>query len=160
MVVSSHIPLSRQREGRVPPHGTRPSNHSKPNVDDSISITLNRAQVSHLLRQTQGTTGIAGALSGLPDNEKLAQAYDSIENSPRLSRSLLIGLIVLRCFPEDGSSVGIKEVADIIGTKSSNAYRYIATLVAAGLLERDSKTRRYHLPTRQPEVTDPEEKAA
>jgi DNA-binding IclR family transcriptional regulator len=76
---------------------------------------------------------------------------------PGLSRSLLTGLLVLRCFPEDGSSLGVKEVADIVGTKSSNAFRYMATLVAAGLLERDPKTRRYHLPTRQPErETGPE----
>ncbi len=144
----------------MPPHGTRPANDSEPNVDDSISITLNRAQVSHVLRQTQEATGIASALSGLADNEKLAQAYASIRDKPELSRSLLIGLLVLRCFPEDGSPRGIKEVADTIGTKPSNAFRYMATLVAAGLLERDPKTRRYHLPTRQTEAADPEEKAA
>jgi Fic family protein len=116
-------------------------------VDDSISITLNRAQVSHVLRQAQEATGVAAALSGPADNDKLAQAYDSIDEAPALSRSLLIGLLVLRCFPEDGTSLGVKEVADIVGTKSSNAFRYMATLVAAGLLERDPKTRRYHLPS-------------
>jgi hypothetical protein len=143
----------------VPPHGTRPLlTHPEPNVDDSISITLNRSQVSHVLRQARGATGVAAALSGLTDNKKLGRAYDSIDDAPELSRSLLIGLLVLRCFPEDGSSVGIKEVADIVGTKSSNAYRYIATLVAAGLLERDPNTRRYHLPALQSENDDPGEK--
>jgi IclR helix-turn-helix domain len=129
-------------------------------VDDAISIKLNRAQVSHVLHQARGETGIAAALNGLADNDKLAQAYDSIDDAPELSRSLLIGLLVLRCFPEDGSSLGVKEVADIVGTKSSNAFRYMATLVAAGLLERDPKTRRYRLPARQPEVEDTEEEEA
>jgi IclR helix-turn-helix domain len=119
-------------------------------VDDSISITLNRAQVSHVLHQAEEATGIAAALSGRTDGDKLARAYDAIDEVPALSRSLLTGLLVLRCFPEDGSSLGVKEVADIVGTKSSNAFRYMATLVAAGLLERDPKTRRYHLPTPQP----------
>lgn len=126
-------------------------------MDDAISIKLNRAQVSHVLHQARGETGIATALSGLADNDKLAQVYDSIDDVPKLSRSLLTGLFVLRCFPEDGSSLRVKEVADIIGTKPSNAFRYMATLVAAGLLERDPKTRRYHLPPRQLEVEDPEE---
>jgi hypothetical protein len=127
-------------------------------VDDAISIKLNRAQVSHVLHQAQGETGIAAALNGLADNDKLAQAYDSI--APELSRSLLTGLLVLRCFPEDGSSRGVKQVADIVGTTPSNAFRYMATLVAAGLLDRDPETRRYRLPTGQLEVEDLEEEEA
>jgi DNA-binding MarR family transcriptional regulator len=126
-------------------------------VDDAISIKLNRAQVSHVLHQARGETGIAAVLNGLADNDKLAQAYDSIDDAPKLSRSLLTGLFVLRCFPEDGSSLGVKEVADIVGRKPSNTFRYMTTLVAAGLLERDPTTRRYHLPARQLEVEDPEE---
>lgn len=125
-------------------------------MDDSISITLSRAQVSHVLHHADGATGIAAALNGRADGERLARAYDAIDEMPALSRSLLTGLLVLRCFPEDGSSLGVKEVADIVGTKSSNAFRYMATLVAAGLLERDPKTRRYHLPARQPGLPTPQ----
>lgn len=143
------------REGRAP-HPTAPGlfpdgrRHSQAHVDDSISITLNRAQVAHVLRQAGQEAGIAATLSGLADNRKLAQAYASIRETPELSRSLLIGLLVLRCFPEDGASLGVKDIADTIGTKPSNAFRYMATLLAAGLLERDPRTRRYRLAGRQP----------
>lgn len=124
-------------------------------MNEPISIALNRGQVSHVLRQAKEEAGVTAALSGLPDNDKLAAAYSAIDDSPQLSRSLLTGLIVLRCFPEDGSSLGVTHVADIVGTKASNAFRYIATLVAAGLLERDPKTRRYHRPTPQPKNQKP-----
>jgi hypothetical protein len=118
-------------------------------VDDSISIHLTRGQVSHVLRQAKQETGVGAALSGLADRDKLADAYRSLDNHAQLSRSLLIGLIVLRCFPDDGSSVGVNEVADVLGLGASNSFRYITTLVTAGLLERDPKTRRYHRPTAQ-----------
>lgn len=126
-------------------------------MNDLISITLTRAQISHVLHQAQGTTGIAAALSGLPDNDKLAQAYNTIKGEQELSRSLLVGLVVLRCFPEDGSSMGVKEVADILKTQSiSTTLRYIKTLLAVGLLEQEPKTRRYHLSGRQPAVEESE----
>lgn len=133
--------------GRVPPHGARPLDRSAPGpiVDDSISITLTRTQVKQIMREAQEERGVAAALSGL-GCDKLAEAYESIETMPGLSRSLLVGLLVLRCFPPGGGSRGVKEVAEMIGTKPSNAHRYITTLVAAGLLERDPCTRRYHLP--------------
>jgi hypothetical protein len=121
----------------------------EPNVDDSISIHLTRGQVTHVLRQAKQEAGVAAALSGLADRDKLAETYRSLDGYPQLSRSLLIGLIVLRCFPEDGTSVGVNEVADTLGLGASNSFRYITTLVAAGLLERDPRTRRYHRPTAQ-----------
>lgn len=113
-----------------------------------ISITLSRVQVNHVLREAKQETGIAGALSGLSDHDKLAEAYRSLpDDRPQFSRSLLIGLIVYFCFPEDGDSLGVNDVSRILGLSASTAFRYITTLVAAGLLERDPKTRRYYRPT-------------
>lgn len=63
----------------------------------------------------------------------------------RLSRSLLSGLLVLSCFPSDGSYLGIAELARMLGMNTSTTHRYVTTLLAVGLLERDAATRRYRL---------------
>jgi DNA-binding MarR family transcriptional regulator len=63
----------------------------------------------------------------------------------RLSRSLLSGLLVLSSFPADGEYLGIAELARMLGMNTSTTHRYVTTLLAVGLLERDSTTRRYRL---------------
>lgn len=63
----------------------------------------------------------------------------------RLSRSLLSGLLVLSCFPADGGSLGIAELARRLDMNTSTTHRYVTTLLAVGLLERESTTRRYRL---------------
>jgi DNA-binding MarR family transcriptional regulator len=62
-----------------------------------------------------------------------------------MSRSLLFGMVVLISFPADGSDRSIKEVADELDLPTSTTYRYIHTLLAAGLLSQDPRTRRYRL---------------
>ncbi len=114
-------------------------------MTDGISITLSRSQVNQVLLQAGREQGVAGALSGLTDHARLAEAYRSIDkDGPLISRSLLTGLIVFSCFPEDGRTLGINELAGILGLGTSTTFRYVTTLVAAGLLDRDPKTRRYH----------------
>ncbi|HSZ13241.1 MAG TPA: helix-turn-helix domain-containing protein [Solirubrobacteraceae bacterium] len=61
----------------------------------------------------------------------------------RLSRSLLIGLLVYASIPADGSFIGIAEIARSIELQPSMIHRYVSTLVAAGLVERNSDTRKY-----------------
>ncbi len=63
----------------------------------------------------------------------------------RLSRSLLSGLLVLSCFPGDGGYLGIAELARALDMNTSTTHRYVTTLLAVGLLERDPATRRYRL---------------
>jgi DNA-binding MarR family transcriptional regulator len=63
----------------------------------------------------------------------------------RLSRSLLSGLLVLSCFPEDGGYLGVAELARMLGMNTSTTHRYVTTLLSVGLLERDAGTRRYRL---------------
>ena len=71
--------------------------------------------------------------------------HPSQMDDPRLSRSLLSGLLVLSCFPLDGSYLGIVQLARILEMNTSTAHRYVATLLAVGLLERDPVTRQYRL---------------
>jgi hypothetical protein len=134
----------------------------------SITITLSIAQVDEVLRAASRarapslSTLIANSLSaplqsdgasskpppdGDPtrlsgrDQRALTEAVD-----PRLSRSLLRGLSLLRCFGPDGGSRGIVELADELGMSPSTTHRYAVTLVELGLLERCPNSRKYRLP--------------
>lgn len=71
--------------------------------------------------------------------------YRSLQDNRRLSRSLLSGLLVLSCFSSEGADLGIKEISQELELNTSTVHRYVLTLVAAGLLERDPDTRRYRL---------------
>ena len=62
----------------------------------------------------------------------------------RMSRSLLVGLTIYASFPADGGSLGVHEIATRLDLTSSTTHRYLATLVAVGLINRDPRTRRYH----------------
>ncbi len=72
-------------------------------------------------------------------------AYPAQMEDRRLSRSLLSGLLVLSCFSPDGDYLGIAELARMLDMNTSTTHRYVTTLLAVGLLERDPATRRYRL---------------
>ena len=75
----------------------------------------------------------------------LSLRYRDLQSNRRLSRSLLAGLLVLSCFPPEGMDIGIKDISEQLDLNTSTVHRYVLTLVAAGLLERDPDTRRYRL---------------
>ena len=83
-------------------------------------------------------SGLQGARGTIQDNQRLL-------NDPRMSRSLLQGLVVLSGVPADGTEIGVIDLAHKIGLGASTTYRYVATLLSVGLLERDPRTRRYRL---------------
>jgi hypothetical protein len=130
----------------------------------SISITLSLAQVDEIVRAASRarapsiSTLIANSLSAplRPDGETRAadaalehlpdERAASEDVDPRLSRSLLRGLSLLRCFGPDGRTRGIVELADELGMSPSTAHRYAVTLVELGLLERCPNSRKYRLP--------------
>jgi IclR family pca regulon transcriptional regulator len=66
---------------------------------------------------------------------------------PRLSRSLEYGVAILESFSREKQTLGIAEMADIVGISRSTTHRYAITLVALGYLEQDDK-RKYRLSTR------------
>lgn len=129
----------------------------------SISITLSLAQVDEVVRAASRarapsiSTLIANSLTAplRPDAEARAanaavkrpsgERAETDDVDPRLSRSLLRGLSLLRCFDPEGSARGIVEVADQLGMSPSTAHRYAVTLVELGLLERCPNSRKYRL---------------
>lgn len=69
------------------------------------------------------------------------------EADPRRSRSLEYGTAILRCYSAQQQTLGIADIAEIVGISRSTAHRYAMTLVALGHLEQDSK-RKYRLAAR------------
>ncbi|MGA7704739.1 MAG: helix-turn-helix domain-containing protein [Solirubrobacteraceae bacterium] len=118
-----------------------------------VAITLSRNQVDHVMRAALGDEA-APNLSGLVAEtgfhgsharDMLNLRYRDLQSNRRLSRSLLAGLLVLSCFPPEGMDIGIKDISEQLELNTSTVHRYVLTLVAAGLLERDPDTRRYRL---------------
>ncbi|HTZ86762.1 MAG TPA: helix-turn-helix domain-containing protein [Solirubrobacteraceae bacterium] len=117
-----------------------------------IVLELSRTQIAQVLRAADATgapstllTGLDGdADSGLSANvDELLSLAEADER--RLSRSLLAGLLVLACFPRDGTSLGVAQLARRLDMSPSATHRYVTTLLAAKLIERDPETRRYRL---------------
>jgi IclR-like helix-turn-helix domain-containing protein len=120
-------------------------------AEGTVLIELSKAQVDQVVR----TAGQGGAMSVLLSSlrdpnwalgiESEEWAYPAQMEDRRLSRSLLSGLLVLSCFPPDGGYLGIAELARMLDMNTSTTHRYVTTLLAVGLLERDPATRRYRL---------------
>jgi predicted transcriptional regulator len=115
-----------------------------------VLIELSKSQVDQVVRSAgQGGT-LSVLLSAVRDPE-WPLSFDSEWTYPtqmddrRLSRSLLSGLLVLSCFPSDGGYLGIAELARMLNMNTSTTHRYVTTLLAVGLLERDPGTRKYRL---------------
>lgn len=112
---------------------------------EKIQIELSRSQVDRIVRNAADGGNMSVLLSGLKDiRDMLAREPRQLEDS-RLSRSLLAGLLMLASFPSDGSYLGNAEIARLLDMNPSTTHRYVSTLVAVGLLERDPSTRRYRL---------------
>src|SRR6478752_6304535 len=133
-----------QRAGR--PSG-RPDRTESADDREAIQIKLSKSQVDQVVRSAgQGGT-LSVLLSAVKDPE-WPLALDSEEwahpaqmDDRRLSRSLLSGLLVLSCFPTDGGFLGIAELARMLDMNTSTTHRYVTTLLAVGLLERNPATR-------------------
>jgi hypothetical protein len=112
----------------------------------SISIELSQAQLASVLRDASVAGSISQlVLSGVSDlRDVLAMAPEQLDD-PRLSRSLLLGLLLLSALPADGSYTGLTVLARTLGMSMSTAHRYASTLLAVGLLDRDPTTRQYRL---------------
>lgn len=129
----------------------RPEHRSKPLDSDPVMIELSKAQVDQVIRAAGEGGTMSVLLSALKDPQwTLAVDSDNWSypvqmEDRRLSRSLLSGLLVLSCFSAEGGSLGIAELARRLDMNTSTTHRYVTTLLAVGLLERDPTTRRYRL---------------
>ena len=121
------------------------------NTSAGVTIELSKAQVDKVIRAA-GQGGTMSVLLTALKDPNWTLGLDAEEwvqpaqmEDRRLSRSLLSGLLVLSCFPPDGEYLGIAELARMLAMNTSTTHRYVTTLLAVGLLDRDSTTRRYRL---------------
>lgn len=114
--------------------------------DSGLTIELTRTQIDHVLRGSSEEGGVSSVLRRLA-NRELGATYATLSASPRLSRSLMLGLMVFACFPADGQALAVTDVAAQLELSPSTTHRYMSTLLAAGLLEQDPRTRRYRVPS-------------
>lgn len=113
--------------------------------NSGITIELTSNQVDRVVRRTADSDGISRLLLGLGEQSGISRLKELAE-SPRLSRSLLLGLLVLAAFPADGSPLAVTDVAVQLDMSPSTTHRYLTTLLAVGLLEEDPRSRRYRVP--------------
>jgi len=136
---------NRFADGNGSPPAARELGQKRDGESETITIELSAAQVDRVVRDAADGGNMSVLLSGLKDvRTVLAQEPRQLEDS-RLSRSLLAGLLMLASFPTDGSYLGNAEIARMLDMNPSTTHRYVSTLVAVGLLERDPSTRRYRL---------------
>jgi IclR helix-turn-helix domain len=111
-------------------------------VSKRIVVELSRAQVDQVVRSAAESGSMSLLLSELSD---VRDAIASGRDDARLSGSLLCGLLLLASLPGDGSYMSLTELARRSGRSTSTVHRYLSTLLAVGLIERDPATRRYRL---------------
>jgi hypothetical protein len=123
--------------------------HNGDGGGEKITIELSKSQVDQVVRGAGagGTMSILLTALRAPDWTLSvdSEAYPEQMDDRRLSRSLLAGLLVLSCFPVDGGYLGIAELARMLDMNTSTTHRYVTTLLAVGLIERDPATRRYRI---------------
>lgn len=114
--------------------------------EEIVMLTLSAAQVEQVLRSATETSQSGEMLVLTADQLASARErrYRALLDDRRLSRSLLAGLLVLTCFPP-GGEMGIADLARRLDMRTSTIHRYVSTLLAAGLLERDPVSRQYRL---------------
>jgi IclR helix-turn-helix domain len=117
----------------------------------TVTVRLTQAQVQGVLEDAKEEKGsLAVLLRGSDDGwrevaRKLERSNVWDFQDVSLSQSLLRGLVVLACFPVDGTALGATEVANAVGASVSTTHRYVSTLAAVGLLEQTAEGRRYRL---------------
>src|SRR5580658_6436555 len=119
----SRFRLASDRTGCLTAPGPRFGPHRISMTTSGIKIELTRTQVDQVVRRTSNQDGIAAILRGLAERG-LTSSYAALASSPRLSRSLLLGLLVLACFPTDGDALAVTDVATRLGLSPSTTHRY------------------------------------
>jgi hypothetical protein len=114
-----------------------------------VAITLSAEQVQAVVRQATAPAALGQAFADvLGDPEALTSFLRPLLEDNAYSRSVLRALIILAGFPTDGGEREVTAVAGEVGFSPATTYRYLHTLTAAGLLERDTASRRYRRPRR------------
>jgi hypothetical protein len=127
------------------PNSSSTAGAARERSSDAAVIDLLPSQVERVVRAAADGGSISMLLSGLERVRGTLATRPAQLQDPRLSRSLLAGLLLVASLPSDGSYLGNAQLARVLGMNVSTVHRYLQTLVAVGLVERDPGTRRYRL---------------
>lgn len=114
-------------------------------MPERVTVELTEMQIEEVIAASARVDGASTLHRVLSADGSLTARFEALARNPRLSRSLLLGLLVFACFPPDGDGLAVTDVAELLDMNASTAHRYMATLLAAGLLEQDARSRRYRL---------------
>ncbi len=106
----------------------------------SAVVELNPAQVATIVTAALAAGRLKDSLSR-SDDLSLLSAINL--NDPQLSQSLLRGLAIFAAMPRDGAWAANSQLAQHLQMSQSTSHRYLSTLVTAGLVEQNTRTRRY-----------------
>jgi hypothetical protein len=107
-----------------------------------VVLELAESQVAAIVQAAAGAGAISALLAGVDNLQASLSRQMPALNDRRLSRSLLTGLLLLTHIPP-APGIAISELKRVTGTTNSTAHRYATTLVAAGLVTQDPRTRKY-----------------
>ncbi len=119
------------------------ANKKGPVVEGAIRIELDPAQVNRIIRVASGSSSAGPWPLGMA--AVIPEGFAPQLDDHKMSRSLVLGLMVYSFFPRDHSYLRVSDISRSLDINSSTAHRYVSTLLAVGLLERDPRTRRYRL---------------
>jgi hypothetical protein len=121
--------------------------------DAGVTITLTNAQVAKVIGDAATENlgvpvllahiGVASQLTELEDFEELRRRVRPLMDDDELSRSTLRALLVLAAAPASGDAHDLRDIAKRVQLPPSTTYRYLATWLAAGLVEQQPRSRRY-----------------
>lgn len=111
-----------------------------------VSIVLTSSQLAQVARVTSPEDRGVGSLLSTSGNLSSASRVLDAADTANVSRSVLRALLVLAAFPLDGAYRALADVAKELGYNPSTTHRYVSTWLAIGLLEQDSKSRKYRRP--------------
>ncbi len=142
--------IDRRANGASAGQAANGKSASHASADGTIALTLTSAQVRQILHAAgAGETELSSLLDGsvMTDSvltlETWEGRYRQELDAGSASSSLLRGLLILACFPRDGTRRSVHWVAEQTGMEMSTTHRYIRTLLLLGFLEQDPKTRAY-----------------
>lgn len=115
---------------------------ARPN-DGAVSLELSKQQVAYVVREATGGDSLTAMLADVPMAGEVTVSAITALSDLRLSRSLLIGLMVLVSLPHDGGELGLLALARKTGLNASTTHRYLITLEAVVWSSRTPTNRRY-----------------
>ena len=122
------------------------NHHSRATTNPSspqISVELTPRQVNQIISRGVERGNIAAIRYGMTDILEMLSHRPDLLDSSRVSRSLVIGLLLIAALPSDGTYAKTTDLAQVLNLTPSTASRYLTTLVEVGLAEQHPGTRRY-----------------